>query len=644
MNLGKSDLEHTPNAQRTLLVWDAIDSPPEGDWFTVLWSSFEDGDSTNSLSIPKLVEEHADELRARYLAWLYELGETHIQGRRIVDHLELRPGFSYWWMTLLAEKCNFAKSPHIDDAIKFLAFKSWAAEQSTDCVALVTSKEPLAECIRSWCTNAGISFEWQRLPPKSEPVSWLKRVYQFLPHALQAFVWLILYMIKRWPLKGVGLREWRQSEGRITFVSYMFNLIPDAVKNGQFKSRYWAHLPDELLREGCKENWLHLYVNDPLLHPNARKAANIIRMFNANGQGAQVHVTLDAFLSWRVAFKALREWLQVRRIIMQFQNIPITDGNAVINLWPLFKDDWSRSFDGREALSIILDVHLYESALKELPKQRIGVYLLENQGWEFALINAWRSAGHKHLIGVAHSTVRFWDLRYFFDPRSYVPTGNNDLPLPDMVATNGTVMMEAYVGGGYPVSKLVEVEALRYLHLVETGFVKDTSPDIRKPLISILVVGDFLSRNTQLQMHLLERAAGALPENMRIIVKPHPGCPISSEDYPNLRMEISAAAIADLLRSADIVYSSNTTSAAVDAYCAGVPVICALDPATLNLSPLRGRLGAFFASTPEELASMLIFAAGAPSFAGRHQDFFALNQKLPRWKALLLENNVPVDG
>jgi len=153
-----------------------------------------------------------------------------------------------------------------------------------------------------------------------------------------------------------------------------------------------------------------------------------------------------------------------------------------------------------------------------------------------------------------------------------------------------------------------------------------------------MVVGDFLLRNTQLQMRLLEKTARMLPENTRIIVKPHPLCPICAEDYPSLDMEVSVESIANLLQSSDVVYASSMTSAAVDAYCAGVPVVCVLDLNTLNLSPLRGRPGALFASTPEELASKLISAAGAPPYAGKREDFFTLDRKLPRWRALLLDS------
>ena len=84
---------------------------------TVLWCSYDPKGCNDVVSIPCLVEENSESLRSRYLEWIYDLGEIKINGKRIVDHLEIRSGFSYWWMTLLAEKCNYAKSPQIDDAI-----------------------------------------------------------------------------------------------------------------------------------------------------------------------------------------------------------------------------------------------------------------------------------------------------------------------------------------------------------------------------------------------------------------------------------------------------------------------------------------------------------------------------------------------
>ena len=197
-----------------------------------------------------LIEENAKKLRTQYLAWIYELGETRLNGRRIVDHLEFRQGFSYWWMTLLAEKCNFSKSPHIDDAIRLLAFTEWASGKSFEKVTLASSNQGLAECLRQWCNKIGVHFEWRPLTKSKDKYSLIIKSYEALPLFLQACVWLIKYLYERYPLRGVGFSEWRQSSANVTFVSYLFNLNADSVAQGRYECRYWAHLPDDLRDQG----------------------------------------------------------------------------------------------------------------------------------------------------------------------------------------------------------------------------------------------------------------------------------------------------------------------------------------------------------------------------------------------------------
>ena len=625
------------HACTSLLIWDAEGEPPDGEWTPVLWREFVSNVQPDAVSIPALIETNADLLKKRYLAWVYELGEKSIQGKRLVEHLQLRPGFSYWWMTLLAEKCNYSKSKQIDDAIRLMAFDEWATNQSVSRVVLSTSNKPLVECMRLWCTNLGVVFEWQRITKSIAPLSWVKRIYHAAPHTLQALAWLAYYLNDRWPLRGGGLKEWQQTGGRITFFSYLFNLDPDAAKQGCYKSRYWAHLPDTLQQEACKTNWLHLFVKDEL-SPTAKQAADTIRAFNKTGHGEQQHVTLDTFLSFSVVSRTLRDWCKLLWVGTSLRNKLRTEQGNVLNLWPLFEHDWRKSMFGEFAMSNLLNINLFESALGCLPQQQLGVYLQENQGWELGLIQAWQAAGHNRLIGTPHSTVRFWDLRYFFDPRSYRRSGCLDLPMPNQVTFNGPAVRDAYKNGGYPVDDLVEVEALRYLHLSDTIVEAASATTSKNGTMRVLVLGDYMLSNTQRQMNLLAQAAPSLPAAMIITVKPHPACPIHVVDYPNLCMTVTMEPIAKLLAECDVAYTSATTSAAVDAYCAGVPIVSVLDSNTLNLSPLRGFEGVLFASTPEKLAAALASAAAAPRTRDDRHKLFTLDPELPRWRKLILDS------
>ena len=71
-----------------VFVWDAEGLPPDGDWTVVLWNGSTESAFQSAVSIPKLVEDKADVLKARYLAWIYDLGEKRVDVKRLVDCLE----------------------------------------------------------------------------------------------------------------------------------------------------------------------------------------------------------------------------------------------------------------------------------------------------------------------------------------------------------------------------------------------------------------------------------------------------------------------------------------------------------------------------------------------------------------------------
>ena len=623
-----------------VLVWDIEGVPPADTGSTILWRAFATEALLECISIPQLIEENSDALRARYLAWIYELGEIVIDGKRLVDHLELRPGFSYWWMTLIAEKCNFAKSPLITDAIRFFAFDDWV-RQAPDItsVTLVSANTPLHESFKCWCELKKIKFESQFIITTSEHKSLLRLTFDRLPDLIQGGIALLKYLIERWPLRGVGLDKWRQASGRTTFISYFFNLLPQAAQAGQFESQYWASLPQALDETGVNSSWLHIFVKNPVV-PDAKSAAKLIQRFNGSRESRQAHVVLDSFLSTMAVVSSVRDFGKLCRLgriklVTVLQSRSLTDPRAESALWPLLKEDWNRSFFGVGAMRNLLMLNLFERALASLPKQCNGVYLQENQGWEFAMIHAWRVAGHGKLIGFPHSTVRFWDLRYFSDQRSY-RKNKLAIPMPNLIAVSGESVLNAYLECGYPAEDLVEVEATRYLHLDKVDNKQLFSTPVSGDLSKLLILGDYLPSNTSLQMHLLREIADDL-SSIELTVKPHPACPIVVADYPELKFELTEQSLSDLLGDFDIVYTSNVTSAAVDAYSAGLTVVSVLDPNTLNLSPLRGIAGVRFVSSAEMLSDALLEAYSQSGDVYERVDYFNVDSSLPRWQALLTE-------
>ena len=149
---------------KTVLIWDTDSSRDIRAHETlILWKSYEENIAKNKISIPRLVEDNADALRSQYLSLIYELGESKIKDKRVIDLLENRRGFSYWWMTLLIEKCNYSKSPQIDNIIKLLAFNNWIEDRECSGITLVTSNSELASSIQGLTEKLDVKFVYNQL-------------------------------------------------------------------------------------------------------------------------------------------------------------------------------------------------------------------------------------------------------------------------------------------------------------------------------------------------------------------------------------------------------------------------------------------------------------------------------------------------
>jgi surface carbohydrate biosynthesis protein (TIGR04326 family) len=248
------------------------------------------------------------------------------------------------------------------------------------------------------------------------------------------------------------------------------------------------------------------------------------------------------------------------------------------------------------------------------------------------LMYAWRKHGHGQLIAVVYGVVRFWDLRYFNDLRTIESSDPYPIPQADLTVLNGKAAVDAYTSVGFPKEAIAEGEALRngYLHDLRANF---ASKKIDEDEIKVLVLGDFSPSGTIKMLDLLE---GADPHICNYTVKPHPLYQIKSSDYPSLKLKVVMDPLEEILGDFDIAYSTNLTSAAVDAYLTGLQVIVMFNPMEPNLSPLRGQPDVRFVSTSEELAEALqaaIFNKANNRLGGN--DFLFLDPELPRWSQLL---------
>jgi len=623
------------NKRRTLLVWDAEGPPPVGDWTTVLWSSFGKANDPSIISIPTLVEEQADALRARYLAWVYELGETLINGKRVVDHLELRPGFSYWWMTSLAHKPNFYESPHINVVVKCFAFEYLYNEKYPPSkIKLITSNEKIKTLIQQYCFNINVEFCCEDIEPVISNKSINLSIKKLFPSRLKAVLLLLLSSIRRYWNFSSNDKQWKQNINSTVCIFDIFvHLRSQSFSEGKFFSDYWTKLTLLLERLNMPTTWIHKYYKYQDVK-SIKHARALVQSFNKSNNYNNFHALIDSQLDTRATLTSISLYLRLTLISLRLSTVNkiFKPAKSHFNFWPLFEKNWHDSLIGTAAMSNCISLSIYDSALRKMPRQSMGFYIQENQPWEMALIYAWRDAGHGRLIGVPHATVRFWDLRYFYDSRTYRSGSRNDLPMPDMVAVNGPVSLKAYLDGGYPESQLFEVEALRYLHLRDESLSLKKVVTVGSPL-RVLICGDNIPGSNERLMQLLQIAARELPLDTRYIFKPHKVRPLEVSKYRSLNLIVTDETLAKLLNECDVVITGNITSAAVDAYCRGLIVGSMLDGESPNASPLRGLRGVKYFTNAAELIDIISSSRVCEPLAT--DPYFHMDETLPRWINLL---------
>jgi surface carbohydrate biosynthesis protein (TIGR04326 family) len=297
------------------------------------------------------------------------------------------------------------------------------------------------------------------------------------------------------------------------------------------------------------------------------------------------------------------------------------------------KKDWALTLTGPLAIHNLFYVTLFDKALSKIPKQKKGLFLFENLGWESAFIHAWRKSGHGVLVAVAHATVRYWDTRYFFDPRAILSKDTNKLPHADMVALNGKFAVDSLLRSGYPKERIIECEALRYLHFSNAQFKQKKIRQQGEPL-RILILGDYMPSGTINMLVMLEQSIPGIAADVLFTIKSHPNYPVQPEEYPLLHLTIITDQLHTILQDFDMALSSNMTSASVDACLAGLPVIIVLEDAELNFSPLRGNANVNFVSNADELAHAVNRDGSHFSVEGI-DDFFYLDPTLSRWEKIL---------
>ena len=187
------------NKNDDIIIWDLEEPPPAGHWKIILWSAYEDLSSeVNCVSMPIEVERRADELRSAYLKWVFDLGEMQIGNKKLKDHMEIRLGLSYWWMTSIAQKCNVSKTSKINDILKAFALEKILISTKPKSIKIYSKNKKLVQVLCSLCKS--LSLQHEAIKPNNNLDFCCYVNYNSLPPFFRAFLYLSWYISKSFPI------------------------------------------------------------------------------------------------------------------------------------------------------------------------------------------------------------------------------------------------------------------------------------------------------------------------------------------------------------------------------------------------------------------------------------------------------------
>jgi surface carbohydrate biosynthesis protein (TIGR04326 family) len=583
-----------------------------------------------------MVHDETDRWKRAYLEWLACIGQAPVGNKTLEQQMLIRPGLSYWWMTLPTE-FSFTEDALVYKAVRLWAFVELAERMGLDDVELVGADPEIISVLQAWGRETGrritiVGLEIKRLHEIPRMRSLAKSsnvVIQFAVAMRRIALEFARY--------GLNSRTDTQDAGRgssdLIIIDYFVNFQINQARLSPYESNYWGPLPENLALMGVPVHWIHIDYRSPAA-PSVSMAREAIEDLNHNKAG-QRHSLLQDQMSPRVLVRVLRQYFAIGALGMGVKRTKLSwvHAQSGLDMWPLIRRSWRRSFYGAEAAQNASWLSLFESVLLSQRTPGPCLYLMENQPWELTLISHWQAKENGRIAGVPHSTVRIWDLRYAVGLTNGQGSPPSELPRPDAVLVNGPAASGVFIGNGYRPDQLQPVEALRYMVSVET-------PDCRKTtdgseVVGILALGEYDPRLATTQIELLNRLMEARAPSVGITYRPHPSSPAPLATLDGrIRLSASSGIAFDLVGS-DLAFCSNVSSAAVDALLAGVPVIVFRDGSVLD-GQIAVAPGNMSVTNAEDLIKAVDrFIAHGPNGQNRVEEVFYLDTELPRWTRVL---------
>lgn len=391
-------------------------------------------DTEDVLSLPVYLEQNSDEIRALYLKWVEDFQECQFRRNNYDNSADREAAYQIWSQNRILQKFNLHPKSRVNNVIKLVALSKLILEKNITLLDVHISDRRLVKSIRHMCENLGVKCTGPGVATINGDRFYTQEVFA----VARAFSYVLYYILRYYYI--IHRRVNCNLVDGHSFV--IFDILPeikDAEKYSDYiESKYWGSLSKLFLKNKIRPNWVHLYYKSPM-GPSPRQAELNIKALNRLKGAGNAHHLLESFISIGSVYHAIRIYFKeavfnLSRRGVHAKKITVLGVDPILEL----RAEYIDSIMGLEYIKNALRYYLLEGFIRDYVGNRTGLYIMENQPWEQSLVFHWRRFQTRSIIGVCHSTVRFWDLRYhFIGKNSNVQEFVHRWHRPDKIISNG---------------------------------------------------------------------------------------------------------------------------------------------------------------------------------------------------------------
>lgn len=580
------------------LHFDISTLPPDNAFELGTVAIFQGRDAPNGvLCLEKMLEERLMALRQKHMRWAYAAGFKN----KLAKNLECGQTPSMWWTSLIYER-HPRLSPQLYQIYKLACVELWLGEGKASGLEIYGATPQLQQTLMQLGSTLGINCVCHNGRAKmTEQAGALRKIYQILPAPLRALARLChwYWTIRRKLPHSANLSAYANADKKSALiVTYFPNLDHELAQKGRFYSRYWEGLHKKLeeqaeIEGGQFTRWLFIHFPAPGL--TFAEYIELRDKFANTGKDGLSFNFLEEFVTGKELAQALWRWLKLCFASLkqqkQFAQNCQTEGSK-FNFWPYLRSEWAESMRGWRCLERCIFNLAFRRYCQLAGPQRWTLFPLENCPWERMLTEAARTvAANGPVFGAQHSTIRPTDFRYFDDPATFSSPECAAFQ-PDIIAGNGNAAIRQWQDNGVPPNRIKTVEALRYLYLANRIAIDDNQNEAIKPT-RLLIATSFFAGETGFMLALVAQALQTgLLDDFQLILKPHPYL-LPTEWLARLpkacapKITVSTRAIAEELTRGTAVWASNSTTVALEAALAGLPLMVMAANNDFDLCPIQ---------------------------------------------------------